>query len=220
MNNIVLNTKVEFKSSYEWLHNGFRIFREAPIQFIILTIFSGLLSFAPVLGAFLAPFFTARFAILANAIECGQKIRIGDIFTEIFSNRKLVQLAYMNVLFGLIIMLGEHYAGGESLLIDLSINGILFLFSILIIQTFFWLSPIICEYNRDIKIIDAMLLSFKASLYNAGTMILYAIIIVAFTILSIIPVGLGFFILLPVINISNYFIYKNVFIIRNSELQF
>lgn len=216
--NIVLNTKVELKASYEWLRNGFRIFREAPIQFIVLTIIAGVISFMPVLGAFFAPFFTARFAILVNRIEDGQKIKMGDLFLELFSNRKLVQLAYINVGFGLIVMLGEHYATDSSLIVDFSIKSLLFLFSILIIQTFFWISPIICEYNRDIKVLDAMLLSFKASLYNAATMILYAFLIVAFTILSIIPVGLGLFILIPIINISNYFIYKSFFIVKSQDI--
>ena len=89
----------------------------------------------------------------------------------------------------------------------------------MVIQTFFWISPIICEYNVEINVFRAMLLSFEASMYNVATMILYAILIVAFTLLSIIPLGLGLFVLIPVINISNYFIYQ-IFFIKTSAINF
>lgn len=219
MHKIVLNRQVELKSSYEWLKNGFRIFREAPLQFIVLSIISYVLSFfVPFIGAFFAPLIIARFAALSSTIESDQKISMNSIFTNLFQNKTLMHLAYINLIFGSLIMLTKHYIINDnemSLLTDLSAKAIIYLFSVMVFQTFFWISPIICEYNRDVSALDAMILSFKASFYNVAAMLLYGVIITAFTILSIIPLGLGLFILVPVINISSYFIYKSFFVINN-----
>lgn len=215
MQKLVLNRKVELKTSFEWLRNGFRIFRESPLQFIVLTMIGTVLSFLPLLGSFLSPLITARFAFLTSTIESNQKIKMSDLFINFFQNRVLLQLAYINVLFGAGIMLAEHYMMDSSVLLTFSLKTMVFLLVIVIIQTFFWVSPIICEYNREIKVWNAMLLSFEASMYNVAVMLLYGLLIVAFSLLTIATLGLALFVLIPVINISNYFIYKSFFVVEN-----
>lgn len=211
-NTLKLNKNIAFKASYEWLKDAFKIFREAPLQFIVLTIISGLCAIAPILGAFMTPFFTARFAVLASSIESGQQVSMSSLFQGFFSNRTNVRLAYISMLVSLILMVVEHYFIHGMLDVNFSLTSILFLLVILIIQTFFWISPIICEYHPEVSVKDAMLLSFEASMYNIATMILYSILVLAFTLLSIIPLGLGLFVLFPVVNISSYFIYKSFYL--------
>lgn len=215
MQKIVLNRKVELKASFEWLKSGFRIFRESPVQFIFLTIIGTTLSFLPLLGSFLSPLITARFALLTSTIESNQKIKMSDIFVNFFQNRVLLQLAYINILFGAAIMLIEHYVMDSSIMLTFSLKTIAFLLVVAIIQTFFWVSPIICEYHREIKVWEAMLLSFEASMYNVAVMFLYVLLIVAFSLLCIATLGVGLFVLIPVINVSNYFIYKSFFVLEN-----
>ena len=215
MQKIVLNRKVPLKASFEWLKRGFIIFREAPLQFIILTIGGTALSFLPLLGSFISPLLTARFALLASSIERKEKISMSNLLVNLFQNRTLLQLAYVNVLFGGLIMLTEHYVVTSSILLEFSLKTMVYLLVVMIIQTFFWVSPIICEYNRDVKLWEAMLLSFEASMYNVAVMFLYGLLIVTFVLGSVVTLGIGLFVLIPVINVSNYFIYKSFFVIEN-----
>ena len=56
-----------------------------------------------------------------------------------------------------------------------------------------------------------MILSTKACFYNVATLFLYTLLVVVFTLIAILPLGLGLLIWLPILNIATYFIYKSVY---------
>ena len=212
---LALNTRVELKTSFEWIKSAFQVFRIAPIQFIVLTIFSILVSITPILGAFLSPILTARFAYLASEIEANREVRFSTILNNLFSNKSVLTIAMISVAISSILFLLQYFLGpkssGVEMMVSDPISLMLFLIPAILVQMALWLSPIICQNHANITPVDAMILSFKACLYNAATLLIYGLLVVGFTLLSILPVGLGLFIWLPILNITSYFIYKSMY---------
>ena len=57
-----------------------------------------------------------------------------------------------------------------------------------------------------------MWMSIKACGLNVITLLVYSLLIVFFTILAVIPVGLGLLVWLPMMSIITYFIYQSIFL--------
>ncbi len=222
MTDLTINKNLEFKTSFEWIKQSFYIFREKPVHFIVLGIFNLLIGLLPLLGSFMSPLLLARFARLTMMVENGQPISFSDVFEDIFANKTVLRLAFLNFcLNGIILMIQLFYenntghsliSGGSSLLIIMAM-----LIPLFILQIAMWLSPIICLNNPDIQPIKAMLLSLQASLYNVPTFIFYSLLLIVFTLLALLPLFLGLLIWLPIVNISCYFIYKSVILVNNSN---
>ncbi|HLX52907.1 MAG TPA: hypothetical protein VKR58_03145, partial [Aquella sp.] len=85
---------------------------------------------------------------------------------------------------------------------------LIFILPLLILQIAMWISPVICLYYPEIRPVTAMGLSLKVGLYNVSTFLLYSLLVFVFTLLAILPVGLGLFIWVPVLNIASYYVYK------------
>lgn len=216
MQKLVINKHIEPKYSLEWLRAAFYAFREQPVQFIILSILGVTLNFLPLLGAFILPLLIARFALLTQKIENQEKIMFSSIFSQFFSNLTLVRLSFLNFTLTSIILIVQYVAeyiilkNYSNLSADLLHKTIILvsLIPLMILQMTMWISPIICLNFPEIKPSSAMMLSFKAGIYNVPTFLLYTLLLVVFTILAILPIGLGLIIWIPVLNISSYYIYK------------
>ena len=216
MSSLSINKNVELKSGIEWIKASFYILRENPLQFIVLGIFSTIISLMPVFGAFMTPLFIGKFAGLTAKVEQHEAIPFSSIFNGLFNNKTLVRLAFLNFCINTIILTLQYVV--ETILKQRNIevgtlgNGIMiaFLIPVILLQIAMWLSPVICLYNEDIRPLQAMLLSIKVCFYNLATLFLYSLMVIVFTIVAIIPVGLGLLIWLPMLNIVTYFIYKSV----------
>ena len=73
-----------------------------------------------------------------------------------------------------------------------------------------WFAPALVVIN-DVPAINAMLLSFKASLLNVIPFLIYGVIAIILLILASIPLFLGHIILLPMLTASVYISYKDIF---------
>ncbi|HLX52390.1 MAG TPA: hypothetical protein VKR58_00515, partial [Aquella sp.] len=80
MVSLTVRKNLELKASWEWIKSSFYIFRECPVQFILLSILSIFVGLLPLFGAFMAPLFTARFAHIASRVENREKIEISSMF--------------------------------------------------------------------------------------------------------------------------------------------
>ena len=215
MTDLVINKNLELKSSFEWIKKSFYIFRESPVHFVVLGLFNLLIGLLPLLGSFMTPLLLARFASLASMVEREEKINFSHVFEDIFANKMVVRLAFLNFCLNGIILVGQLFyenKTGHSLLTRgtdlLMVVGLLI--PMFILQIAMWLSPIICLNNPDVKPLQAMWLSIQASMYNIPTFIFYSLLLVVFTLLVLLPLFLGLLIWLPILNISCYFIYKSV----------
>lgn len=225
MANLAINRNVDLKASFEWIKLSFCTFRERPLQFMVLGILSSLLGFIPLFGAFISPIFTAKFATLAAKVEHNQEIKFSSLLDDMFNNKIVLRLAFLSFCLDTIIYLGQYLV--ENILRQHGVSGIegqsillLFLLPMMVLQLAMWLSPIICLYNEDIEPKSAMWLSIKAGLYNVPTLILYSLLVFVFTLLAILPIGLGLLIWLPILNIAAYYIYKHLFIPLNPNSKF
>lgn len=74
----------------------------------------------------------------------------------------------------------------------------------------FWFAPMLLVAT-NVSPIDAMLLSFKACLKNVPAFTIYGLVALLFTLLAIIPLGLGYFILLPMLISSIHIAFLDCF---------
>ena len=74
-----------------------------------------------------------------------------------------------------------------------------------------WFAPALIILNEQGPW-DAMVLSFKGSLKNILPFFLYGILFIVFGILAMIPIGLGWLVLGPMIYISIYTAYKKIYL--------
>lgn len=213
-----VNKHIELKNSLEWFKLSFYTFRESPLHFIIISAVALFLNLLPMFGAFMAPLFTARFALLANKVEQGHKIALSDLFEKLFANPNLIRLAFFNFSLNVLIFIAhyllEQYLintnGGVSISLAPKVAMLLFLLPLLIVQIAMWLAPIICLFYPQVAPITAMGVSIKASFHNLAPFLLYFLLLIVFTLISLLPLGLGLFVWLPVLNISAYYIYKTL----------
>lgn len=214
MANLAVRKNLELKASWEWIKSAFYIFRECPVQFILLSILSIVVGLLPLFGAFMAPLFTARFAWMANMVENGEKIEISSMFKDLFTNVTLIRLSFLSFSLNAVFLIGQYLVGlyfknnAQTVNFGQDFAILIFLLPILILQIAMWISPIICQNYPEIRPVTAMGLSLKVGLYNVSTFLLYSILVIVFTLLALLPVGLGLFVWVPVLNIASYYVYK------------
>ena len=216
---LLINRSVEIKSSLEWIKASFAIFREKPLQFMVLGIFSTLVSLLPLFGSFMAPLFLVRFAVITQKVEQNEPVLFSTIFDDFFANRQVIRLALVNFAITAVILISQYIL--EHIL-KLNSDGIksspfsllelIFFIPSLILQMALWLSPLICLFNPNIEPLSAMAMSIKACGFNIVTLLVYSILVIFFSIIAILPVGLGLLVWLPMMSIVTYFIYRSVFI--------
>ncbi len=216
---LLINRSVELKSSLEWIKASFTIFREKPLQFMVLGFFSTLVSLLPLLGAFMAPLFLVRFAVITQKIEQNEPVLFSAIFDDFFANHQVIRLAFVNLTITLIIFVLQYILEYKFKLNGMNLKSsplsplnLIFFIPSLILQMALWLSPLICLFNPNIEPLSAMVMSIKACGFNIVTLLVYSILIIFFTIIAILPIGLGLLVWLPMMSIITYFIYRSVFI--------
>ena len=74
----------------------------------------------------------------------------------------------------------------------------------------FWFAPGLVAIN-GVAPTAALWLSFRANLTNIGAMLIYAIVLMVLAILATIPLGLGWFVLGPMMALSWYATWRDVF---------
>lgn len=220
MANLSINKNVKLKLSLEWIKRSFVTFREYPVQFIILGIFTILIIFLPFLGAFLTPLFVAQFMVLLTKVENHQGFKVSEIFNGFFSRRSIVRLAFINFCLSAIIVMAQYLVetnmapniSSEGVVsISTSLFTVVFMLLMLLLQVAMWLSPIICLKHDDVSPREAMWWSLKATFYNVPTLFIFSILVIAITLLSVLPVGLGLLVWIPILNITSYYVYYSLF---------
>jgi len=218
-----------------WLAESFRIFRGMPLQWLglcagwisitlalIIVPFLGL-----IVASFLQPVFFASFAIAAYKQLAGERIVMGDLFAGFRRQlRYLVNLGALELIaeiaiFGLMALLGLPMVGGESGgNLDLAdyveaLKGkewLLALYFILtvIVKGALWFAPALIAFH-GMPTMHAVRWSVYAALANVGAMLLYGTLLVALLFVAALPSGLGLIVAMPVMAISTYVGYREVF---------
>jgi uncharacterized membrane protein len=217
-----------------WLTDAFRIFRRRPMAWIglcagWLVITFGLI-LVPLVGGvlanFLQPVFFASFAIAALRQEAGEAVVMGDLFQGFRRNlRALVNLGAILLIaeiaiFALMALLGlpmmgsseqpftvseyvEQLKGKEWILI------LGFLLTVMVKGALWFAPPLIALHGMATG--HAMRWSVYAALANVGAMILYGVVLFIIFFFALIPWALGLLVVIPMMVISTYVGYREVF---------
>ena len=219
---------------FAWLAEAFGLFRRKPMAWIGLCAGWLLITFGlimvPFIGGvvanFLQPAFFASFAIAAYRQQAGEDVVMGDLFLGFRRNlRALVHLGALLLIaeiliFALMALLGlpmlsaddkaftvreyvEALSGREWILavgffLTVAVKGAL------------WFAPPLIAFH-DLTAGHAMRWSVYAALANIGAMVLYGIALFALFFAAILPWMLGLLVAIPMMAISTFVGYRDVF---------
>ena len=227
-------TEVRATRGAAWLREAWNLFRRAPMAWIglcagWLVITFGLLV-VPFIGGvianFLQPVFFASFAITALRQAAGEPIAPGDLFLGFKRNiRALVQLGAILLMaeiaiFALMAALGLPVSTSSEKIFTVSeyvelLQGkewiVMIGFALTVmVKGALWFAPQLIAMH-DMTTTHAMRWSVYAALANVGAMIVYGIVLFVIFFLAILPWALGLLVVIPMMVISTYIGYREVF---------
>jgi uncharacterized membrane protein len=217
-----------------WIAEAFTLFRRAPLAWVSLcagwiAITFGLILIpfiGGVLANFLQPVFFASFAITAYRQSTGERIVMGDLFAGFKRNmRPLVNLGALLLLaeigiFALMALMGLPMAATGDRNFTLVeyvevlkgkewILAVGFLLTV-IVKGALWFAPPLIAFH-GMTTIQAMRWSLYAAIANLGAMIVYGAVLLALFLVALIPWALGLILVIPLLVISTYIGYRDVF---------
>ena len=216
-----------------WLRDAFRLFRQAPAAWMALCVgwlvmwFSLLLVpfLGPVVANLLQPVFFASFAIAAYRQSRGQPIGIQDLFSGFKHHLKaLVNLGFVMMLAQLASVFLMRALGLPSWPADQPFDLVEYAEMLraskwLLLSGFalmalasgaLWFAPQLVAFH-GMTASHAIRWSVYASLSNLGAMSVYGVVLVALLFVAWVPFGVGLIVMLPVMVISTFTGYRDVF---------
>jgi hypothetical protein len=217
-----------------WLAESWGLFRRRPIAWIglcagWLIVTFGLL-IVPIVGGvvanFLQPVFFASFAFAALRQLRGEPPAMGDLFLGFRKNlRALVNLGAILLIveiaiFALMAMLGlpvanagdKNFTMAEYLEALEGREWVLLLGFVLtvLVKGALWFAPPLIALH-EMPMMHALRWSTYAALANVGAMLVYGVALMALFFAAIIPWALGLVVVIPMMAISTYVGYRDVF---------
>lgn len=220
---------VDAGAGWRWIAGGWRLFTRNPFAWIgallvwyFIMIIANFIPFiGPIAVNILTPVFTAGFMLGASEQRANGNFTVGHLFAG-FSTEfgKLVQVGLLTlaggtllvlvvVLFGFGAIINHANDGGPS---PVSILLLVFVATILmaLMAMAFLFVPMLVVFDGQGPI-EGIKLSFAACWKNAMPFLVYGAVIVGMAVVAIIPIGLGFIVLAPVITASLYVSYRSIF---------
>ncbi|MDD5240881.1 MAG: BPSS1780 family membrane protein [Sulfuricella sp.] len=232
--------KVDAGQGWQWIVDGFALFRKNPpiwiTLFVIYFLAAIVVSIIPIVGpllmTLLAPAFTAGFMQACHDLEQGGEIELGYLVAGFKQNTGQLITVGGLYLVGSITILGLMMMGGGGAILGSAalghMNGAepneivvgamgglliaLLIASALMIPLLmaYWFAPALVML-RGCTATEAMKLSFFGCLRNWLPFLVYGVIAFILMMLAMIPFGLGMLILVPVLSASIYVGYKDIF---------
>ena len=234
MDTTIRVAEIPASRGFGWLGEAFGLFRTKPFAWIGLCAGWLLITFGliliPIVGGvlanFLQPVFFASFAITAVRQVAGEPVIMGDLFLGFRRNvRALVNLGAILLIaeiaiFALMAALGLPMAGGGDqaftvaeyvkmlkgkewiLLIGLALT--------VVVKGGLWFAPPLIAMHQ-MPVTHAMRWSLYAALANIGAMVVYGLALTGLFFVALIPWGLGLLVVIPMMVISTYIGYRDVF---------
>jgi uncharacterized membrane protein len=221
-----------------WWTEAWALFAKSAVLWIalalILFIIMCVLGVIPLLGALaaslLVPVFMGSWMLAARKVETGGTLEIGDLFT-CFKGDKLTPLLVLGALllaavfviglvagvlgagalFGMAAGGANQSLGGIFAAVGASLVAVLVVLAVsLLLGMAFWFAPALVVF-RGTQPVEALRNSFAASLKNFLPFLIYSVIYFILSIVATIPFGLGWIVLVPVLMISLYVSYRDIY---------
>lgn len=230
--------KVNAINGWQWIKNGYWLFRKNPLLWMALTSIGvlGMLGIAiiPVVGDPLAtllfPVLLAGYMFGCHALAQGEELELAHLFAGFQqSTQQLVTLGGINLVGQLLILGVMMLAGGAALVsilmsgepvddpavITQAVEGAGFalllgatLFTVLMMAMQF--APMLVIFGK-MQPVPAMKASLRAFMRNVIPMTVYGAMLLPFMVLATLPMMLGWLVLMPVVIASLYAIYRDLF---------
>ena len=222
-------------NAFEWLKQGWAMFVVNPgvwiaMMVILIVIYLGLM-IVPLIGQLAAhlvtPVLGAGMLVACQKILNNETIEIPDLFAGFKRNTGdlvmlgVLYMAGMLVIFAVVAVLGGgSLAGGmmvgRSAGLGMAMGGMLLavLLSLALSVPLFmaiWFAPALVLFN-NMKPVPALKASFDACLKNAVPFLVYGLITLVLCFFAVLPVGLGFLVLGPLLAGSVYASYRDIFV--------
>ena len=215
---------------WSWIAEGWGLFKEAPVIWIVNIVLFMLLMIAiqlvPVAGGIagmlLAPVMGAGLMLGARAVHQGEGLEVGHLFAG-FRERTgplivvgvIYLIATVVIVLAMVMLMGVSFVGmmtgsaeafGAGLLL-----GVLVAVALSVpLMMAYWFAPALVVLN-GFGAVDAMKTSFSACLKNILPFLIYGLVGLVLAIVASIPLALGWFVLGPVFVASIYASYRDVF---------
>ncbi|MDP2239650.1 MAG: BPSS1780 family membrane protein [Burkholderiales bacterium] len=228
---------VEAGRGWQWIVDGFALFRKNPLVWISLTVILVLLwmvsltipMIGPLLFNLFSPALFAGLMVGCKALESGGQLELAHLFAGFRKNASPLVTIGGVYLVGTIVVVGIVFvsAGGSMLPTMMSKSqpdiealaaalrsmalgltiGLAFYMPLLMM---IWFAPLLIVFH-DQTPVAAMKLSFRACWINMMPFLVYGLAILVLWFIASIPLLLGLVVLLPVLICSVYTSYKDVF---------
>jgi uncharacterized membrane protein len=224
-----------------WWTEAWALFMRSALLWVVLTVILvvgfALIGMVPLLGslatALLTPVFVASWMVAARKVEGGGTLEVGDL-SAAFRGDRLTPLIVLGALFAaatLIILLvaGALGAGAMFGLFGMSGRGMSHsagtmvsamgagFMAVLVFFTFgmlataaLWFAPALVVF-RNVPPVEAVMSSLRAVFKNVLPFLLYGVIQLVLAVVASIPFALGWLVLLPVMLLTAYVSYRDVF---------
>lgn len=217
----------------DWIKGGWALFRQAPgawigllvVWFVVLVVLS-VVPLVNLVANLLMPVFIGGIMLGCKALDDGEPFTVGHLFAGF--SRNAGSLVLIGLLYLVAIVIVTVFAGGSMAAMMAAGGGFNphsmphvgagFLLVVLLavavtvpLAMAVWFAPALVVLH-DVPPWAAMKASFFASLRNWLPFLVYGLCYLALAILAIIPLGLGFLILGPVMMASIYVAYKDMFL--------
>ncbi len=219
---------------WDWIAEGFALFRRQPGMWILSALILGLISFGvgiiPVLGSvgniLLLPILEAGLMLGCRAQEQGGELALEHLFAGFKKNTgNLVMVGVFNFVGLVAIGLATMAAVGGSVLMALMHGNIehagisiaAALIAALLIAGLSvplcmatWFAPALIVLH-DLAPVEALKASFYGCLRNWLPFLVYGVLLFVLGVAAAIPAGLGYLVLIPVIIASAYTSFRDIF---------
>jgi len=228
---------VESGRGWQWIVDGFSIFKKSPLMWIVMTIavaLNWMVSFLiPVVGPLifnlLSPVIFAGLMVGCRAVDSGEELEIAHLVTGFKTHATPLVTIGGVYLVGTIVIFGVIFvtAGGSMLPALLSKThsdleavaaalrsmalaltiGLAFYVPLIML---IWFAPLLVVFD-GLSAVDGMKLSFRACMANVLPFLVYGIAILVLWFIASIPFLLGLLLLVPVLVCSVYASYRDIF---------
>ena len=226
---------VEAARGWSWISEGFSLFAKQAGLWIGVVVTLGLMmiaaGFIPVVGslatALLFPAFSAGLMIGCRELDTGGTLEFEHMFAGFKKNASGLILIGVFTLIGwvliIVVMIAIMGAGvfagimrGDTTGANMSLSAILIGALVAMglsvpLYMASWYAPALVVFH-EMEPMAALKASFFACMKNKMPLLVYGVVLLFAVIVAIIPIGLGFLVLGPVIFTSIYASYRDIFI--------
>lgn len=229
---VILNGRARpFHHGWKWIAGGWDLFKRQPGMWILTTILyfatTILLSMIPVAGlltSIMWPIFAAGFFAMSHMAYRHERFNVSNLFngfTESPGTLALIGLAYVGAIIATVSVFAVF--GGfkwftmitgkpdSTMIAQMGAAMLLYALVTIALATAIIFAPALAQLN-GVSAIGAMRMSFVGSMKNVLPGTLYAILFSLLMLVSIIPLGLGLLITVPMITTTLYCAYRDIFL--------